>query len=204
MLKLAQVLNSKLCHELSGLVGAITMGVELINSSDLKIKDKANQILSSVPNELYNLINFYRIAYGSSDDSETINFREIKNLCSNIIAKKIKFEFLSENVAEIDTNVGKLIMCLFVSASKNILRSGNIKVDIRKDGNHIIVNAHGDCLKDKTNKMVILNEQEENSDLDVYNAHEYYISHLSRTLGFKISTSQSEGQVQYTASCLEY
>ena len=59
-LKLAQALNSKLCHEVSGLIGSITMGTELINSSDLTIKGRANQILSTVPNELHNLINFYR------------------------------------------------------------------------------------------------------------------------------------------------
>ncbi|MGI4776245.1 MAG: histidine phosphotransferase family protein [Janthinobacterium lividum] len=199
ILKLTQALNSKLCHDMSGLVGAITTGMELANSADLVIKDGANQILSTAPGELYNLMNFYRMVYGFSAESDTIYFSKIKDLCNNIIDKKIEFELSAKSSSKINRSIGQLIICLVVSASKNILKDGAIKVDIEKNSDYIVVAAHGKYLKREVSRIVTLSVQEE---LNIYNVHEYYTFYLSKILDFRISVDQLETQIRYTASYL--
>ncbi|RYE06451.1 MAG: hypothetical protein EOP33_04550 [Rickettsiaceae bacterium] len=201
ILKLAQILSSKLCHELSGLVGSISTSAELTNSSDSSIKDRANQILKTTPGKLHNLINFYRTVYGFADNSDLISLQEIEILCSYVIPKRIKFALTFYNLIEININLGRLIMCLVVLASKNILKEGSITVNITDCSNRITMNVYGDYLKENTKEVFVDHSKMDDTNLDVYNVHDYYTSYLCNSLNFVVSVSKLQGQIQYSA-CL--
>lgn len=65
-LKLAQLLCTRLCHDLAGPVGAISAGVELMGSDPSLIDDETMSLLSGSADAAGRKLKFLRIAFGWS------------------------------------------------------------------------------------------------------------------------------------------
>lgn len=201
IIKLAQALTSYLCHEVSGKIGALDSCSEILsNSNDPSVQLQAREILNLNANALSSSIEFYRQAYGLSSEAEQTNIEGIKRLCQDFLGdNRIQFEFEEENIP-INKNLAKLILCLVISAANNLLKEGTIFINLVRDNlkvSKIILKVLGTKLKIVRNKIDIMLETRDAEEISIYTAHEYYLIHLAKNLGIKISINQTEDLIEY-------
>lgn len=182
---LSQMINAKLCHELSSTIGALNNCVQLIDSPKGKIRDCSRQIIRSSSLRLVHQLNFYRYIYGYSG-VYNITFADMKDLTFDALGednKKITFEFLGNKQISIDITLAKLLMSLCAFVYNNsysddtlecILDCSNIldsKCIVRGSSNNSTVTM-------KKDKLNIISGYTNVAKLDICNCHEYYIRYL--------------------------
>jgi hypothetical protein len=64
LLRVAQFFNTKLCHDIAGLIGAINNAIDYSNNPDESIRLQAKSLLDNSSKEAMKRLTFYREAYG--------------------------------------------------------------------------------------------------------------------------------------------
>src|ERR1700709_2008856 len=62
--KLAEMLCTRLCHDLTGPIGAVNNGAEFLDEEGFDMQNEAVQLILSSAHEAVNRLQFYRQAYG--------------------------------------------------------------------------------------------------------------------------------------------
>ena len=93
LVKFAQALNSKLCHEFSGTIGAINNCIGLISIQDQAVKIAAAELLRENTKKLVNKLKLYRYAYALSDQSDMIKKDEIIKLSNKFLSSSSRQRF---------------------------------------------------------------------------------------------------------------
>ncbi|WGW02963.1 histidine phosphotransferase family protein [Tropicibacter oceani] len=80
---LAALVGSRLCHDLISPVGAIQNGLELLELSGMSDVPELELIRDSCTNAAAR-IRFFRVAFGSAGDSQTMGHREIQSIMADL------------------------------------------------------------------------------------------------------------------------
>jgi histidine phosphotransferase ChpT len=83
-LQLAQLLCTRLCHDLAGPVGAISAGVELMGTDPELIDDETMSLLSGSAEAAGRKLKFLRVAFGWSG-GRAINFAELESILEDYL-----------------------------------------------------------------------------------------------------------------------
>ena len=67
--KLAEMLATRLCHDLTGPIGAVNNGAEFLDEEGFNMENEAVQLIVSSAHEAVNRLMFYRQAYGRVGDA---------------------------------------------------------------------------------------------------------------------------------------
>ena len=195
-----QILNSYFLHEISSPLSAISSTTDLFNSSQNKIKREALNIISDGAHILYNKVKFYSYAYTISSNEQSIAFATVKKLCEGILVRtKIQFCSSDELLGiQLDANLSKIIMCLIITAHKNISKEGRIIVSIINDD--ICIKVQGNLSQITNDKMQILVGDITSIEPTVYNCNEYYIRLLIDKNNYKININQTQDMLEYIIS----
>jgi|GEM_PF-6557611 len=203
-LKLLQALNSRLCHEVAGLVGSISSTTELTYSKNKEIEAQAKDVLTAISKQLTNIMTFYRFAYGFCYQPSFTNLSEMKSLCEGIVDDKISFNFINDDHEEVDSELAKVILCLVITSIRSIIKTGSLAISYVKTsgGNVFKIHASSQHLKKEPSKIAILLGEHEQPLLDVDNSHEFYTYHLIKTIGANISVEQEGDSISYLVSSI--
>lgn len=201
VIKLSQVLNSRLCHQIAGTVGAVNNLADLIDSYNNKIKKQASILIKQNSERLANQLIYYRYAYGFSNDTEVLNAVDIKKITTKSLSLKengIEFKVTNLLKIPIEVNIAKLLMCLIISAYNNIVKDGMIEIELQHvRGYKLKIKAIGGQQKIEDETITALTNWNEKIDLTVFNSHECYIYHLIQKTGCKLVVNQLDDAVEY-------
>jgi len=205
LVELAQALNSRLCHEFAGAIGAIDNCIGLITIKDEAVERIALQLIRENTGKLINKLKLYRYAYSISDDSDNISMQEIIELSEKFLESdtyQVKLECTFGNSINIPFNISKVLLSLIIEAYSNFIKNGTIKVDLCEDKSNcykINVKVTSKTLKiDKSKSNILLGKNLESS-LTIYNVHEYYLYYLIQKLGYKLYS-----KINLTDNIVEY
>jgi histidine phosphotransferase ChpT len=67
--KLAEMIATRLCHDLTGPIGAVNNGAEFLDEEGFDMQNQAVQLILSSAHEAVNRLQFYRQAYGRVGDT---------------------------------------------------------------------------------------------------------------------------------------
>jgi hypothetical protein len=204
-LSLTQHLFSKLFHDLSGALGAVSNGIEYLDSVDNKTREKAVKLLRHGSQQSIDALEFFRKAYGASTKNGEANLDEVHELCANFLKdSKINFDFSKPSYQpEVFTcvNTGRLILCLVSIAAEALVYGGLITVTFSKTNNKkkIIVTASSNTkIKiHKSKNQVLSQENTDMNDLTYENAHYYYTAKIIHEIGAKIVINSSDNTIEY-------
>lgn len=199
---LAQYLLSKLCHDLSGALGAVSNGIEFINSDNTK--DQAIALLQHGSKQAVTILEFFRKAYGAYTAQGEANLEEIERLCTKFASMhKLTLDFYSEYTHRPDIficrNTGRLILCLVAIAIESLIYGGVVTVKFLKTdiGKKIVVIASHNKLKHNHEKNRILCNKLDHANLNHSNVHYHYTAIVAKQLGAVISINEADGIVEY-------
>jgi hypothetical protein len=200
-LEFIQHLSAKFSHELSGVLGAIHNGVELLEESDGEIRDHAMSLISLSSKQAVGRLLFYRQTYGiakSDSDTSLENFNDI--IIKYFYGTKMFFSFAKDNPKLLFCQTAvKIFLSMLVIASGNLLIGGEIVTHTSESDTHkkieIITTGNKIKIDDEKNKILTMNDDANN--ITINNIHALYIKKLKQIINAEIKIENRPNSATY-------
>jgi histidine phosphotransferase ChpT len=203
---LSQALNTRLCHDLAGVIGTVDNCISLIDNDNKSIGQKAKILAELESKNLINKIKFFRCAYGISDKEKEISLVFLSKLlkdffCNSGINLQFKFE---EGIIFLESEIIKATMSL-ISVARDLISAGEVILYIgSKDGKRNInvrANANGKILKLKDDNLAILRGEKKKSSkankINFYNCREHYITNIYKQCNYRMLIDSTNNHIEY-------
>lgn len=149
--ELAELVCTRISHDLIGNIGAISSGLELVEECDNVLDDDTKNILTTGTNTLKARQKFFRIAFGI--DSKKSDMSEVINICQDylntIAGKNTPIEVEVKNASP---ELAKLVCLCTMIGAEVFIKGGKISLEINKD--NMIVHVASNY-KLSANKLVV-------------------------------------------------
>jgi len=178
-LELSELLAVKLCHDLSGPIGAVNNGVELLKEGNEAIYDQAIDLTESSAKDAVARVMFFRQAYGVIKGQSVIDPQSIREISDNYLSNtKVKINWdgsLFES--EINGNVSKAILNVILFVSKSMIYGGIIEV--KNIAGSINIRGEGKTVATDEEGVAILSGDDEAAlPMTVKNVQAYFMKHI--------------------------
>jgi histidine phosphotransferase ChpT len=165
-LRLAELLCTRLCHDLTGPIGAVNNGAEFLSEEGFNMQGQAVELITTSAFSAVTRLQFYRSAYGKVKDHGEANLAEKQKLAVDFFSDtKITLDWPDAHAdaanVPISLKMARLLYNLLIIASGALIRGGTIAVRVQETGGKKIltVTANGPGLKwDDEMKKVISGE----------------------------------------------
>ncbi|MDE3060783.1 MAG: hypothetical protein KGJ06_07215 [Pseudomonadota bacterium] len=134
-LQLAELLCTRLCHDLTGPIGAVNNGAEFLSEEGFDLKGQAVELIVSSAFSAVTRLQFYRMAYGKVRDQGEVSLAEKQKLAVDFFAdSKITLDWPDSHTdasgISVSQRMSRLIFNLLIVASGVLIRGGTIMVRI--------------------------------------------------------------------------
>lgn len=144
--RVAELLCSKLCHDLISPVGAINNGLELLGE-DQGIRDEAVALIGQSAKQAAARLSFFRVAFGGANQGEVMTAEDVAGLTEDFFAgSKIILTWASP--VPMPANIlprsrAKLLLNLVLLAAETLPRGGEVHASPGEAANSISVWSSG-------------------------------------------------------------
>ncbi len=199
-LRTAQILCSRICHDLVGPVGAINTAIELMqDEGDEALDAEALEVLARSALEAGRKLAFFRTVFGLGAVDAPAKTQGMIDLANGLVASgKVSLQWDPDMPPEFSSISGRILMLLIFSAIEALPRGGGVDIRLQSfsDGDAIacIAEGQGAALHEEVEKT-FAGEMSE-SELTARTIPPYVLMLLARQTGAKIEISQpQQGQV---------
>ena len=135
-LRLAELLASRLCHDVVGPIGAVNNGMELLNDGELDMADDALKLASQSAQQATDLLQYYRMAYGSAGHRQGGDLKPMHDLAVRYFGhQKASLDWSASAMPTgLPDSAGKLILNMLLLAGEALPRGGTVGVLFAEDG----------------------------------------------------------------------
>lgn len=201
-LKVAELLCSRLCHELVNPVGAVNNGVELLTELAAADPETLSLIFGSARSAASRL-QFYRLAYGQAAGvSADLTLAEALSLARGVVeTSRLRLVEPAEvdAVVRLGRPATKLLLNLLVLASEALPRGGAVSVTfIASSGRRtLVVSAEGDQPGLGPETLAAAQNALPDDELSARTVHAYFTARLSSALDLPFEIEQSAHAIQF-------
>lgn len=155
--ELAELLCTRLCHDLTGPISAINNGGELLEDEIEEMGSDAMALILDSAKEAANRIQFYRLAYGRVNEEFEALFSDKREVIDAFFSTtKITFDWEASQLDQpISQRLGRLLLNGLIIAQSVLIRGGTIA--IVTSGDHYVIRAMGANVKADESMMEVLN-----------------------------------------------
>jgi len=154
-LYMAELLCTRLCHDLTGPIGAVNNGAEFLSEEGFNLQSEAVDLIVSSAFSAVTRLQFYRMAYGRVKDHGEASLADKQKLASDFFGdSKITLDWPDSHTdaanVSISQKMSRLIYNLLIVAASTLIRGGTIAVRIGQDDaghKQLTVTAQGPGLK---------------------------------------------------------
>ncbi len=203
-LAFVQYISAKICHDLSGALGALSNGVEFVGSTDPDVQKKAVELIHISSSQAVNTLKLFRQIYGISKYEGEADLGQIKELCQMMLKdKSINLEFLIPNSLPteraLDVNTGKLMLAMVYLAKTSLIHGGTMQISIHHTGDHnsIHIVVQGKDMKIKTDCHNIILHNSKAQKISSINIDSYYIRRLREDIKSEVTINEGPDKVEY-------
>jgi histidine phosphotransferase ChpT len=129
-LRVAELLASRLCHDVVGPIGAVNNGMELLNDGDLDMADDALKLATQSAQQAADLLQYYRMAYGMAGHRQGGDLKPMHDLAMRFFAHhKASLDWSASVMPSgLPESAGKLILNMLLLAGEALPRGGTVGV----------------------------------------------------------------------------
>ncbi len=208
-LRIAELLCTRLCHDLTGPIGAVNNGAEFLAEEGFNMQGQAVELIVSSAFSAVARLQFYRVAYGKVNDHGEANLAEKQKLAMDFfVGSKITLDWPDSHTdsagVSISVKMSRLIFNLLIIASGTLIRGGTVAVRITGDGQkrHVRVSAQGAGLKWDKDVEKMLTEPVPQAELTPKNIQLYltrcYAEELASAVSFVAGADELQLSVTQT------
>lgn len=196
--RIAELLCSRICHELVAGVAAINNGVELISEIDPSMFDEAMTLIGSSAKQASARVQYYRMAYGFAGHDALSSMAAVGQLISQLIETEDRYGIeLPENAASIplEAGRGKLLLNLTVLGMEFLPRGGSVAPAAAGEGGKTVltVTARGDEVRLPDRYAGVLDGKVDAGSITALNVHAFYTAALAGAVGRGIEIDLADG-----------
>ncbi|MDX2072998.1 MAG: histidine phosphotransferase family protein [Alphaproteobacteria bacterium] len=201
-LRMAELLCTRLCHDLTGPIGAVNNGAEFLSEEGFNMQNQAIDLIVSSAFSAVSRLQFYRLAYGNVKESGEANLSDKQKLAADFFAgSKITLDWPDTETeasgVSVSLKMSRLIFNLLIMASAVLIRGGVITVRVQQDNEgkrHLSVSAKNTHIKWEQEITDILEGRLSTDDLSPKNVQaqltRYFVDDLGATLLHKVSEDE--------------
>ncbi|MEE8499024.1 MAG: histidine phosphotransferase family protein [Kiloniellales bacterium] len=187
-MRVAELLASRLCHDLVGPIGAVNNGMELLEDEDLGMSDDAIQLSASSARQAANILQFYRLAYGMSGGRIGSDLGDLRELAAGFLAASkttLDWTMAGQPAEEMPEGLGKLLLNVIVLGEECLPRGGTLGVSVAEGpaGLEIAVTANGTGARLREESQFVLADDVVIEELTPRNVHGYFTRLLAQRMG---------------------
>lgn len=202
-LRMAELLCTRLCHDLTGPIGAVNNGAEFLSEEGFNMQGQAVELIVSSAFSAVARLQFYRMAYGNVKDQGEANLADKQKIANDFFAgSKVTLDWPDEHTdsagVSISVKMSRLIFNLLIIASGALIRGGTIAVRISQDGEghkRITVSAFGAGLKWDEEISRIFAGQVKVDELTPKNVQFYLTKRFADEIGASLTCRAGEEEV---------
>lgn len=206
-LRMAELLCTRLCHDLTGPIGAVNNGAEFLSEEGFNLQSQAMELIVSSAFSAVTRLQFYRMTYGQVRDHGEASLSEKQKMAVDFFAgSKIALDWPDSHGdavgVPISQKMSRLILNLLLVASGALIRGGTIAVRIGQNAEgckQLTVTAQGPGLKFDQEMEKTLTEGMPVADLTPRTVQIYltkkFVEELASTLTCQLGTDEMTIQV---------
>lgn len=209
--RIAQMMVSRLCHDLAGPAGALGNGVDLLKDLGGGDAEVIDLIVASA-GRLARQLDFFRVAFGlRGGENACRGWDEARRLAAGIVEDtRIDMDWTDDGGGAgggpVPAAFLRLVLCLVLVARDALPRSGTVAVRTGANGSgrrafSTVVSAHGERVVLDDGLVAALEGRTAPEDLSPRTVHGDFAARLARSLGASISVDcASANEVRLSVS----
>lgn len=202
------MLCTRLCHDLTGPIGAVNNGAEFLGEEGFDMQNEAVQLILNSAHEAVNRLQFYRQAYGRVSDSGEACLADKKQLAVNFFSgTKMKLDWPDTHTdasgISISQKMSRLILNMLIIVAASLIRGGTISVRITTsdDGDKLVsITGQGETIKFDPETSVILKGEAEESLLSPKTAQPFLALKLASEVGATLHFEAHGETIEFIAT----
>lgn len=206
--KLAEMLCTRLCHDLTGPIGAVNNGAEFLDDEGFDMQNEAVQLIVSSAHQAVNRLMFYRQAYGRVSDSGEASLEEKKKLAADFFTgSKIKLDWPDSHTdasgISISQKMSRLILNLILITAASMIRGGtlSVRLSVNEMGDkQVQLRGEGDTIKLDAETLSILKSQADEKLLSPKTAQIFLAMKIAEEVGVSIALEVHSDQITIVAT----
>jgi histidine phosphotransferase ChpT len=199
-LRVAELLASRLCHDLVSPVGAVNNGLELMAEDlDPEMLQDALALADKSAKQASGTVQFFRLAYGQAGRQVDMGAAELRRLAEGYLASQ-KAELAWDADALVlngPDGGGKLLLNLIALAVEALQRGGTIRAEASADGQEVQVTAEGTNARLRDESRAALADGVETAELGPRAVQGYFSRLIARRMGGDLQVREDEGVVRF-------
>jgi histidine phosphotransferase ChpT len=130
-LRVAELLASRLCHDLVGPIGAVGNGLEIL-ADDAGMAEDAMKLTASSARQASNILQFFRLAYGMAGTRVGADYSQIRDLSAALLENsRTKLDWTSVQAPEgAPDGIAKVVLNMIALGQEALPRGGRLSVEI--------------------------------------------------------------------------
>ena len=204
-LKVAQLLCSRLCHDLVGPIGAVNAGMELMSDGTDDV-DEAMALVASSGQQLNRRVIFYRLAFGLGAGARA-SVADARMLAEELLSEGIvALEWSDPSAAgpgkPICADGMKLLLNMVLLGVESLPRGGTLAVGVSDlaEGTGVTMTAVGMGARLRAELRAAMGPDFPVGDLSARTVQGYFAARLAERLGTAVEASDIGGdKVQFAA-----
>jgi len=196
--RIAELLCSRICHELVAGIAAINNGVELISEIDSSMLDETMGLIGSSARQASVRVQFYRMAYGFAGYDALASMSDVMGLIKGLLEAESRFTLkMPESPPPLQPGWGKLLLNLTILGMDCLPRGGAVAPAVTIEGGRalIAVAGRGEEARISDRSRDILTRAIPSGDVTALNVHAYYTSALAAEIGGGLEIDVGDGAV---------
>lgn len=201
--RIAELLCSRICHELVAGVAAINNGVELISEIDPTMFDEAMGLIGSSAKQASARLQYYRMAYGFAGHDALGGMSAVTELIEGLLEDEERFEMqVAGDAPALEAGWGKLLLNMVVLGMDCLPRGGALTVSAAGTGGKptITVMGKGEEARLPDRYADILTREVSSDEVTALNVHAFYTLALASALGQGLETEFQDRDVTLRVS----
>jgi histidine phosphotransferase ChpT len=195
-LRLAELLCSRLCHDLVSPVGAVNNGIELMEEFG-EGDGEAMKLIAGSGKQAARRLQFYRVAFGQAGTQLAQPLADVRELLDGIFeGGKLKVEWETAGAAPAIPGWGKLLCNLVSLASEALPRGGTLRVSAAAAGGgarlSVAASGQGCKLSDEVRQALAAGARVE--ELSPRGVQPFFTARLAERMGGKLEIAGPEGE----------
>lgn len=207
-LLIAELLCTRLCHDLTGPIGAVNNGAEFLSEEGFSKHSEAVDLIVSSAFSAVSRLQFYRFAYGRVKDGGEASLSEKKAMVVDFFhGSKVELDWPDEHTdasgVSVSSKMVRLIFNLLIIASGALLKGGKVSVRVEENtegGKVITVAAEGVAVKWDAEASVVLDAPCADDALTAKNIQLHLTYELLQELGMTLTHAATPQTLSFAAA----
>lgn len=205
--KLAELLCTRLCHDLTGPIGAVNNGAEFLGEEGFSLQEQAVELIVNSAQQAVHRLMFYRQAYGRVNYQGEASLNEVRKLAEDFFREsrhKLVWphHFTDSSDISISRKMGKLILNMIIIVSGAMPRGGEITLSLgkRDDGQvEVKLRGVGIGIKEDAETLAAFRKEARIEDITAKTVQPYFTARLADSLEVALSISVGADALEIVA-----